>query len=256
MLLFIILLVFMLVGILAAWGFMGLWVYRDAKNRGLEAGMWALIAMVAPNLIGLLLYFILGRGKTQVLCRSCGSKAPCAARYCPQCGQPMTVENIEQAAPKQSAKGPLVCMAVFFSIFVISLAAMGILSFTNGGMASFSAQAPSAPAEQASWRPNSFVGLLDVKFGNEWCLSYYYSSKDLSRTITIPEGAFAIGVTGRCKEGEAQLVLAQDGKEASLPLGPQEETGQIPLTGFSAGKAQLTVRQKDARGVSLTAKVI
>ena len=119
MLLFIILLVFMLVGILAAWGFMGLWVYRDAKNRGLEAGMWALIAMVAPNLIGLLLYFILGRGKTQVLCRSCGSKAPCAARYCPQCGQPMTVENIEQAAPKQSAKGPLVCMAVFFSIFVM-----------------------------------------------------------------------------------------------------------------------------------------
>ena len=34
----------------------GVYVYRDARNRGLNAVLWTLIALLAPSLVGFIIY--------------------------------------------------------------------------------------------------------------------------------------------------------------------------------------------------------
>ena len=64
----------------------GVYVYRDAKRRKMNAALWTLIAVVAPGLIGFIVY-LLARGNYPMLeCAQCG--APVTEQYavCPKCG--------------------------------------------------------------------------------------------------------------------------------------------------------------------------
>ena len=36
----------------------GVYVYRDAKRRGMNAALWTLIAILAPSLIGFIIYLL------------------------------------------------------------------------------------------------------------------------------------------------------------------------------------------------------
>ena len=56
-----ILISFLLVALIAVW------VYRDAKSRGLSAGLWALVSILANIPIGLLIYLLLGRKDKPVI---------------------------------------------------------------------------------------------------------------------------------------------------------------------------------------------
>lgn len=61
-------------------------VYRDAKKRGLEPLLWALVAALVPSFIGLIIYLIVRSGHSSLHCARCG--APVEEQYavCPQCG--------------------------------------------------------------------------------------------------------------------------------------------------------------------------
>lgn len=67
------------------------YVYGDARRRNMPAIPWLLVALLVPNLLGFLLYFVLRRP---------------LARPCPQCGQAITPEQrfcswcgVQQYAP-------------------------------------------------------------------------------------------------------------------------------------------------------------
>ena len=36
----------------------GIYVFRDAKSRGMNAAMWTLIAILVPSLIGFIIYLL------------------------------------------------------------------------------------------------------------------------------------------------------------------------------------------------------
>ena len=44
-----------------------IWVYRDAKSRGLSAGLWALVALLGQAPVGLLVYLLIGRKDAPVV---------------------------------------------------------------------------------------------------------------------------------------------------------------------------------------------
>jgi len=70
----------------------GGWVYTDARERGLNAGLWATIAIVGcPYLIGPLAYLIgvVLRDQRLLGCGACGATVPVGAAYCPKCGAPL-----------------------------------------------------------------------------------------------------------------------------------------------------------------------
>lgn len=61
-------------------------VYKDAKMRGMEPILWALVAALIPSFIGLIIYLIVRSGHSAWHCAHCG--APVEEQYavCPQCG--------------------------------------------------------------------------------------------------------------------------------------------------------------------------
>jgi predicted RNA-binding Zn-ribbon protein involved in translation (DUF1610 family) len=64
----------------------GIFVYHDAKQRGMEAIPWTIVAILVPYFIGFIAYLLV-RQSVQVTCPSCGNRASSEAAFCPRCGK-------------------------------------------------------------------------------------------------------------------------------------------------------------------------
>ncbi len=64
----------------------GVYVYRDAKRRGMRAGLWALAAALVPALIGLIVYLLVRGNYLSLRCPQCDWPVTAQLTACPQCG--------------------------------------------------------------------------------------------------------------------------------------------------------------------------
>ncbi len=64
------------------------YIYGDAKRRGMRPVLWVLLAIFIPNLIGVLLYFVL-RDPLPEPCPRCGAAVQTGYAYCPSCAAPL-----------------------------------------------------------------------------------------------------------------------------------------------------------------------
>jgi lipid-A-disaccharide synthase-like uncharacterized protein len=60
------------------------YVNRDAGRRGMSRLLWTVVALLVPNGLGIVLYFIL-RQPLVALCPQCGVAVQSAFHYCPKC---------------------------------------------------------------------------------------------------------------------------------------------------------------------------
>ena len=60
------------------------YVNRDSKRRGMSPVLWTLVALLIPNGMGMLLYFVL-RQPLQSACPQCGSAVQAEFQFCPRC---------------------------------------------------------------------------------------------------------------------------------------------------------------------------
>jgi hypothetical protein len=63
------------------------YVYSDASRRGMSPAVWVLAAVLVPNLVGFLLYFLLRQPLLEP-CGGCGRGMAAGQAFCPACGQP------------------------------------------------------------------------------------------------------------------------------------------------------------------------
>lgn len=61
-------------------------VYQDAKTRGMDAVLWALVAALTPSLIGVIIYLVVRGNYTTNVCAKCGNPAKEQFINCPSCG--------------------------------------------------------------------------------------------------------------------------------------------------------------------------
>ena len=61
------------------------YINADARRRGMRYVMWTLLAMLIPNAIGFILYFIL-RDPLPRGCPHCGNSVNHGFAFCPKCG--------------------------------------------------------------------------------------------------------------------------------------------------------------------------
>ncbi len=71
----------LVIPLIALWGY----VYGDAKRRGMRYVMWTLLAIFVPDLIGVIVYFIL-RSPLPKVCPGCGDMVKSGFAFCPKCG--------------------------------------------------------------------------------------------------------------------------------------------------------------------------
>src|SRR5690348_16482345 len=62
-------------------------IYVDAVRRGMPPIPWTALAVMIPNCVGFVLYFVL-RKPILHPCPSCGRGVAPDAAFCPRCGQP------------------------------------------------------------------------------------------------------------------------------------------------------------------------
>jgi RNA polymerase subunit RPABC4/transcription elongation factor Spt4 len=60
------------------------YINRDAKRRGMSPTLWTLVAIVIPNALGILLYFILRQPRSSG-CPQCGNVVQTGFNFCPRC---------------------------------------------------------------------------------------------------------------------------------------------------------------------------
>lgn len=64
----------------------GIMVYRDAKSRGMDAMVWALVAVLIPGFIGLIIYLIMRKDFGNLRCARCNNLVSADFLACPYCG--------------------------------------------------------------------------------------------------------------------------------------------------------------------------
>ncbi len=78
-----------LLGLLAGLGggcyllFIG-YINRDAKRRGMSPVLWTIVAVIIPNALGIILYFILRQPRSSA-CPRCGNAVQAGFNFCPRC---------------------------------------------------------------------------------------------------------------------------------------------------------------------------
>lgn len=140
----------------------GVYVYRDAKRRNMNAALWTLIAMLAPSLIGLIIYLLVRGNYSNLRCPQCGAAVTEQYAVCPRCGAklraacpncsfpiepdwrvcPRCATSLEECTgqeitppvrPKDQSLWKILAVVLIIPILLIVFVMLGTVSFTSTG---------------------------------------------------------------------------------------------------------------------------
>ena len=142
----------------------GVYVYRDAKRRNMNAPLWTIIAILAPSLIGFIIYLLV-RGnysnlkcprcdatvtEQYVVCPKCGAKlkpscpncsTPVESDWtvCPKCAQPlpeMQNDIVAPVRPKDKTLWKILTAIVIIPVVLILVLGLSFSAVSGGGSSS------------------------------------------------------------------------------------------------------------------------
>ena len=142
----------------------GVYVYRDAKRRNMNAPLWTIIAILAPSLIGFIIYLLV-RGnysnlkcprcdatvtEQYVVCPKCGAKLKpscpnCSTpvepdwTVCPKCAQPlpeMQNDIVTPVRPKDKTLWKILAAIVVIPVILILVLGLSFSAVSGGGSSS------------------------------------------------------------------------------------------------------------------------
>lgn len=143
----------------------GVYVYRDARRRRMNAVVWTLVAVLAPTFIGFIIYLLVRSGYADLACPRCGAAVSAEYVVCPQCGAALRAacpscrtpvepdwkvcprcavslpeEARQAAAPvrrKDKALWKLLIAIVLIPLLLVGLAVLGWTTLSGSGSMSF-----------------------------------------------------------------------------------------------------------------------
>lgn len=77
----------------------GVYVFRDASRRGMNAALWTLIAVLVPILVGFIIYLLVRGNYPDLKCPQCGTPVRESYVSCPQCGARLKASCPSCSAP-------------------------------------------------------------------------------------------------------------------------------------------------------------
>lgn len=86
MMLALLLAIGMWLAVLAVPVFLGVFVYRDAKKRGMQPWLWVAVTLLVPSLLGFVIYLVVRGNYSSMRCAGCGESVQTGWAVCPQCG--------------------------------------------------------------------------------------------------------------------------------------------------------------------------
>lgn len=192
----------------------GVYVYRDANRRGMNALMWTLIALLAPSMLGFIIYLLVRSSYSDLECPKCGTTIKeeyvlcpkCGAKlrpFCPNCSAPVepdwkvcprcaaSLEEIAQDVvvpmrKKDKSLGVILLLVILIPVILI-IAFVGLFTFQmagttgpTGGTSIYAVNPDAYIAEMqsdeiAAWYQNCNDNRVHIlSYGNEDEDSVYY----------------------------------------------------------------------------------
>lgn len=203
---------------------MGVYVYKDAKSRGMNAVLWTVVAILVPSFIGLIIYLILRNEHSVNSCPKCGKNVSKDFSVCPECGyslkqlcpncsQPLSYDwnicpncsapvpeyiKVENPVKPKKDKGLKILLAIIMAVVVLFVGvfvAIGFIFMHNTDSDTvFTDEIVSANAdiiidtsEEYAWVEIDIDGYTDVIRSAD--IVFYADGKALHSTgISIPDG--------------------------------------------------------------------
>ena len=189
----------------------GVYVYRDAKRRGMNAMAWTLIAVVAPALIGFIIYLLV-RGNSPdlqcpqcaepvteqyVICPHCGAKLRPACpncsfpveadwKVCPKCAAPLEGVEIPPVPPRRQRDrtlGKILIAIIVVPVALIALAVFGLTAFqsvtgsTTMREVTFDEYDQEQESKMVREAVHEWLDSLEVRSDRAYALRYDYSNE-------------------------------------------------------------------------------
>lgn len=126
---------------------LGIWVYRDAVNRGMNGILWTLVVILVPTYIGLIIYLIVRMDAKKVTCSNCMQKVNANSKFCSKCGQELVPvveisenDEIFRKSQKKILIGFFSTLAgiVIGVILMVAFVLSGIVGAVDSGIRAFS----------------------------------------------------------------------------------------------------------------------
>lgn len=209
----------------------GVYVYRDSKRRGMNAALWTLIAILAPSLIGFIIYLLV-RGnysnlkcprcdttvtEQYVVCPKCGAKLKpscpnCSApvepdwTVCPKCAHPlpeMQNDIVTPVRPKDKTLWKILAAIVIIPVVLILVLGLSFSAVSGGGSSSIREvsfdeyYADQELPESAKEYVQKWVEEIEPETDHVYALRYTHrfdpesKSKDYYYLIYVPGGGGA-----------------------------------------------------------------
>lgn len=119
---------------------LGIWVYRDAKNKGMNGILWTAVVILVPSCIGLIIYLIVRMDNEKVICSNCNTAVNGKNRFCSNCGVelvPVVDTSEQEDAFKKFQRNILIgffstlAVIIVLSIFMIASLISGVIGIAG-----------------------------------------------------------------------------------------------------------------------------
>lgn len=225
----IIFLVFLLLAVV------GVWVNKDAKEKGLNNRLWVLIVLLIPNLMGLILYFLVGRKEANMICKNCNSRVRQDAKYCDNCGTILEVEESQDNRSKKGAKRFLITI-----IAIISLMFMLVIGFVVINVV----------GDNFTFQSGYSIASFETNFGSQWTVKFKKATLKYTDTIQIKDSSpEKLYINASCGKGDLFLNLIQGDKKEIIDLTKVGSDYQYDLSTFENGKVRMQIVNDKAEDV-------
>ena len=189
----------------------GVYVYRDARRRGMNTALWMLIAVAAPALIGFIIYLLV-RGNSPdlqcpqcaepvteqyVICPHCGAKLRPACpncsfpvepdwNVCPKCAAPLDQAKMRHTPPlrrQDRTLSKILIAIIVVPVALIALAVFGLTAFQSAGgpstlrEATFEEYDQEQASETVREAVHDWLDSLEVRSDRAYALRYDYSNE-------------------------------------------------------------------------------
>ncbi|MGN0154748.1 MAG: hypothetical protein ACI4A3_09865 [Lachnospiraceae bacterium] len=186
---------------------LGVWVYRDAKNKGMNGILWTAVVILVPSCIGLIIYLIVRMDNEKVICSNCNTAVNGKNRFCSNCGVELVpvVDTSEQAdAFKKSQRNILIgffstlAVIIVLSIFMIASLISGVIGIAGDTIKWIS------NLDSVKWEETlqDTLGNMDVLFDED---EIHIKVEDDDVTIKDKNGNILVHVDGDAESVDVDL---------------------------------------------------
>lgn len=230
--------------------FLCLWIHRDAKNHGVDATLWTVLAFFT-GILGIILYFAIGRKQTKTKCPRCFQNVDPNSPICTSCGQQLSPDNILgyelYAIKKAEYRSPTGFMVTFIVSFVLSILLLigGFVGLVVGAVDTYDDHGYSF-SDRPDDGATSSVGrrYFDISFETE--------ADVIERTIIKSNGdPSEVYIDFEVGQGSVYLTVVQDNMEENYEITGSGEGNYFETASFRDGDITLYIDGSEARDVEL-----